>query len=202
VTFPIPGPQGPAPSPINTLQWLVAAVEAEPGILDTPRQVLDRAVTEGLIEAGAREALARRIRDLADEGYLTGTFPNVDQLSAEQELTNANDLALTIKAYREAQSPPIDRTSAAPISVYYSIINSQVAGGNITTSTTFLSVLAEIEGALGGLDDVEPEVKEEAQGLLRRLLGKSAAASGEVVTDAAGALVSALLAKYLHLPPG
>ena len=68
VTFPVSAGGGRAPIPLKTLQWLLAAVEAEPGVLDVPSQILDRAVAEGVIEPDGREALARRVRGLANEG--------------------------------------------------------------------------------------------------------------------------------------
>jgi hypothetical protein len=202
-TIPLSSGGGRAPSAVDTLHWLVREADAEPAILDLPTRILDRAVSQGVIEGNGREAMARRIRELANQGYLTGVFPGNDQFTAGQELANAQDLSLTVKAHRETQDAPASSGPAAPITnIYNTIVNSQVAGGDITNTTTIVDVLAKVEVALDQLDDVEPEVKEEAKGLLRRLLGKGAEVGGEAVSDTAGALLSALLSKVLGLPPG
>jgi hypothetical protein len=194
---------GRAPSAPAVLHWLVRETDANPAILDLPVRILDLAVSQGMIEHNGRNALVRRIRELAIEGYLTGVFPGIDQFTAEQELVNAQELALTVKAHREAREASASSVPVGPITnIYNTIVNSQVAGGDITNSTTIVDVLVQIEQALDQLDEVELEVKEEAKGLLRRLLGKGAEVGGEVVSDTAGVLVSAMLSKYLGLPPG
>ncbi len=194
---------GRAPSALDTLRWLAREADANPAILDPPTRILDLAVSQGVIEHDGRGALARRIRELVNQDYLTADFPDFDQASDEQLLANTHNLALTVAAHREAGEAPPSGAPAAPIAnIYNTIVNRQIAGGDITSTTTIVDVLVQVEQALDHLDDVEPEVREEAKGLLRRLLGMRAEIGGEVVPDTAGALVSAALSKVLGLPPG
>ena len=202
-SFPVSPDGGRAPSALDTLRWLVQEADANPAILDLPTRILDLAVSQGVIEHNGRGALARRIRELVNQDYLTADLSDFDQASDEQLLANTQNLALTVAAHREAGDAPQSGAPAAPITnIYNTIVNSQIAGGDITNATTIVDVLVQVEQALDQLDDVEPEVREEAKGLLRRLLGKGAEIGGEVVTDTAGALVSAALSKVLGLPPG
>lgn len=202
-TFPQSPGGGRAPSASDTLSWLAREAGANPAILDLPTRILDLAITQGMIEHNGRGALARRIGQLIDEGFLTADVYDFDGASAEQRLANTQNLAFTVAGEREAREAPTSSTPAAPITnIYYTIVDSQIAAGDITNATTIVQVLEQVEQALDELEDVEPEVKEQAKGLLRRLLGKGAEIGGEVVSDTAGALVSAALSKYLGLPPG
>jgi hypothetical protein len=201
--FPVSPGGGRAPSAPDTLRWLVQQADANPAILDLPTRILDLAITQGVIEHNGRNALARRIRELVNQGFLTADFADFDQGSDEQLLANTQNLALTVAAHREAGETAASSARAAPVTnIYNTIVNSQIAGGNITNTTTFVDVLVQVEQALDQLDGVAPEDREEAKGLLRRLLGKGAEIGGEVITDTAGALVSAALSKVLGLPPG
>lgn len=200
VSFPVSAGTGRAPSVEVVLDWLVDAVEKAPEILDVPSGIVERAIADGLVDHSGREAFARRVQQLAAEGYLAGAFVDLDQISAEQALARAHDLQLTVKAYEARRR----RAESAPraINVYGNIVNSQVAAGSISNTTTFISILARAEVEIDALDGIDPETKDQAKGLIRTMLGKSADVGGQVVTGAAGSLAAAVLGKLLGLPLG
>jgi hypothetical protein len=158
--------------------------------------VLDRAISDGLIAAEGRATLARRILALIDEGYLTADLADFDQASPEQELTSASTIELTMKAMRSDPSPASSQT----IQVMGSIVNSQVATGDITTFTVFVELLEHAEREIDALDGVDEQTRQEAKGLLQRMRGTASAATGMVITGAAGQLVAQVIAQLTGLP--
>jgi hypothetical protein len=198
-TFPVSAGDGRAPDAAATLGWLVAAAGGAPEILDLPRRIVDQAVTDGLIDFGGREAFARRILQLHAEGYLSGTLLDFDQISPEQALTGAQNLTLTMKAH-EATRPQQPTSSGTSITVYGDLVESQIAAGDIDNTTTFVSILITAEAEIDGLTGVAPETKDEAKSLIRTMLGRGARTGGQVVTEAAGALVASVISKLLGLP--
>lgn len=179
------------------LEWLVGVENAEPQTFERPKDLLDRAVAEGIINIPGRETMAKRILSLASEGYLSGVIPRAFGATDEQTLNESMDLALTMKA-RRARS----QHSGPTINVFGNIIDSQIAAGNITNYTTFVQLLDQAITEIDSITDVAEDTKEEAKGLLRRLRGKAAAASGELATGVAGELAAAVLARLVGLSPG
>ena len=95
-----------------------------------------------------------------------------------------------------------EQPAPSAIALYGNIVNSQIAAGDITNTTTFISILARAEIEIDALEGVNPETKDQARGLIRTMLGRGASAGGEVVTEAAGALAAAVLSKLLGLHLG
>jgi DNA-binding MarR family transcriptional regulator len=190
---------GRAPSPAETLRWLVRIDEEAPETLEDPALLLDRSVSDGLIDAGGREALAKRILALIEEGYATAKLVDVDQIGAEQTLLYAEDFAMTIKA---SESVRPETGSGTTVNVYGAVVNSQVAGGDITNNTTFISILERAESEIGALQGVDEEIKQQAKDVIKALLGRGAAASGQILTGAGGALAAAVISKLTGFPFG
>jgi hypothetical protein len=186
---------GRAPSANDVLRWLLGVADGDPACLDTPARLLDRAVTEGVIDYTGREPLARRIIGLITEGYLRGDVPDVDQATAEQSLSLTQGLELTMKAF-EFRNPE----RLAQQMIFAPIINSQVAGGDITSYITFNDVLDRASAEIAALENVDPEVRAEAKTLVDRLRVKAAVAAGQAATGAAGTLAAGVLARLLGLP--
>lgn len=201
MNFSVSAGSGRAPDAHVTLRWLVAAATQQPQLLDLPSRIIDHAVATGLIDFGGREALARRILQLRDEGYLSGVLLDFDQISAEQQLAHAQDLSLTIKAH-EAARDDAAMSNVRSITVVGDIVNSQIAAGNISSTTTFVDVLTQAELEIEALEGLDSETKGQAKGLVRTLLGRGAKTGGEVITDAAGSLAAAVISKLLGLDPG
>ncbi len=173
--------------------------KATPQTLADPALLLDRGVSDGLIDAGGRDALARRILALIDEGYATANLVDVDQIGAEQTLQYAQNLAMTMKA---SDSLRHETDSATTVNIYGAVVNSQVAGGDITNNTTFISILEQAESEIGALQGVDEETKQQAKGIVRALLGKGAITSGQILTGAGGALAAADISKLIGFPLG
>lgn len=187
---------GRAPPQDEVLRWLVETVREAPEAFDMSGRLLDRAVTEHLIEPSGREALARRILDLLQQGYLSGQVPGLQQTSAEDELALTQDLDVTIRAHRAAGAG--DQPDHK-LYIYGDVINSQVASGDISNYTTFSEVVKLAYTELDALEGIDPGTRDEAKGLLDRLLGKAGESVGETATGAAGSLVAALLARMLGI---
>ncbi len=190
---------GRVPSAEATLRWLMRISKATPQTLADPALLLDRGVSDGLIDAGGRDALARRILALIDEGYATANLVDVDQIGAEQTLQYAQNLAMTMKA---SDSLRHETDSATTVNIYGAVVNSQVAGGDITNNTTFISILEQAESEIGALQGVDEETKQQAKGIVRALLGKGAITSGQILTGAGGALAAAVISKLIGFPLG
>jgi hypothetical protein len=102
VTMPVAGTPGRPPAPPVVLEWLVAVAEHAPECFQVPARLLDRAVGEGLIDMSGRDALARRILQLLDAGYLSGQVTPALGMRPEQILAGALELELAMKAYAAA----------------------------------------------------------------------------------------------------
>jgi hypothetical protein len=184
---------GRAPGAQEILAWLVGVHAEAPENFAQPAELIDRAVDEHFIDPAGREVFSRRVLALIADGYLSGKVPGLDQTTAEQELARTIDLDLTIQAteqHREERS----------INVYGSVVNSQVAGGNITQYTVITQLLDRAYEAVDALD-VDADAKQEAKGLLDVLRGKATAAAGTIVTSTSAALVTDVLAKLIGLAP-
>jgi hypothetical protein len=121
---------------------------------------------------------------LVAEGYLSGVIMRAFGATAEQTLSDAVELGLTMKAHRSAAQPSPART----INVFGDVIDSQIAAGDITSYTTFAQLLDQAMIEIDSIDEISAETKTEAQGLLARLRGRAAETSGEIATGAAGDL--------------
>ena len=189
---------GRAPAADMTLRWLVSTYEEAPECFDAPGRLIDRAVTEGMIDMAGREPVARRILGLVADGYLRGNVPALDQATAEQVLSLTTDLELTIRAHESGDRP----AEGQKVTFLGPVINSQVAGGDISNYTVFVEVLDRAYQEVEALDNVDVETKEQAKGLLDRLRGKAGSASEEVATSAAGELVAGVVARLIGMPLG
>jgi hypothetical protein len=196
-TMPV-GVGGHAPPAAAVLEWLVVVDARAPQSFEDPVCLLDLAVADGLITVPGREALARRILSLADEGYLSGTISRAFGETEEQVLNEVAGLALTMRAHETATPSKAART----INVFGNVVNSQVAAGDITSYTTFLQLLDQAITEIDAVTDIADDTREEAKGLLRRLGGKAASTTGEVATGVAGTLASAVVARLIGLPLG
>jgi hypothetical protein len=195
VTFPA-AVGGRAPALEVVLPWLVRTAEDAPETLERPTRLIERAINDGLVEPSGREAFAKRVLALINEGYATGQVPVVDQISAEQTLQYTEGLAVTMKAHDAIRA---DVGAGATVNVYGPVVNSQVAGGDITNTTTFVNILERADRAIDALDGVDDETKAQAKGVISALLGRGAAG---IVSEAAGSLVAAVLSKLLGLSTG
>lgn len=81
-----------------------------------------------------------------------------------------------------------------------SVINSQVATGDITQYKVLVQVLDRAYDEIDNLEGVDAETKDEAKGLIDQLRGKARSASGEILSGAAGNLVAGVLARLIGLP--
>ncbi|MCP9490186.1 MAG: hypothetical protein MSC31_09965 [Solirubrobacteraceae bacterium MAG38_C4-C5] len=196
-TMPI-ATEGHAPAATDVLEWLIRVEKVAPATFRSPSLLLDRAVADQLVSLTGRESLARRILALADEGYVSGLITRTFGATDEQTLKDSTDLGLTMRAHQSMTQPSTTRT----INVFGDVIDSQIAAGNITSYTTFVELLDRAITEIDGIDEVDNETKEEAKGVLARLRGKAAEASGEVATGAAGDLAAAVLARLVGLPLG
>lgn len=111
-------------------------------------------------------------------------------------LANTSNLALTMKGICAGE--PVER--GASLTILGSVINGQVATGDINQFTVFMQVLDRATEEIDALEGIDDEVKDEAKGLLDQLRGKATSASGQVLTGAAGELVAGVLARVLGLP--
>ena len=128
---------GQAPSIDQTLLWLVRLRGETPECFQPPIQLLDRAVSDGLITTPGRQALARQLLGLVADGYLRGDVPAIDQGSDEQLLGWTPSLETTMRAHEQvapvATGP--QPTFNAPV------VGSQIAAGDITNYSFFMAVL-------------------------------------------------------------
>jgi hypothetical protein len=157
---------GRAPSALEVLRWLVTVAEDEPACFDIPERLLDRAVAEQMIDMTGRETLARRILGLVEQGYLRGVVPLLALGTAQQRL--AGTMRLEVTAAGEQTVAPTDPAGLL-ITILGPVINSQVAAGEITSYITFADVLDRAYVEVEALEDLDPEAKEEAKGLIERL---------------------------------
>jgi hypothetical protein len=104
------GTAGRAPSAVSVLRWLQRVEDAAPECFELPARLMDRAVSEGLIDSSARDALARRVLRLIADGYLEGTVYDWDQATPEQQLARTEHLALTMKGHMERQPTRAERS--------------------------------------------------------------------------------------------
>lgn len=77
---------GRAPSAIEVLRWLVRLAGEEPACLDVPERLLDRAVTDKMIDFAGREPLAQRVLSLIEQGYLGGEVPDISLATSQQRV--------------------------------------------------------------------------------------------------------------------
>lgn len=189
---------GRAPDLDSILRWLTEAVEEAPEILDLPTRVLDRAVSEGFVEPTGREALAAGIVDLCEQGFLTGDLPGFDQASAADRLRLADGLRLTMKAHDRTTQR--DAPSTHSVTFNGPIIADQVAAGDITNYTSLGDLLDRAEAAIGELESVDADEREEALALITVLRGKALDLGGGVLTGAGGGLLAGVIAQLLGLP--
>jgi hypothetical protein len=158
--------------------------------------LFERAIKDGLIDETGREALANRLFGLEEDGYVRGEFISVQQANGQQRLAMGRNLQLTMKAYPAREPGP---APAVNVAIYGSVVNSQVALGDITTYNTFVEVLDRAYEEIGTLADVDEDTKEEARCLIDRLRGRSVQAVAGVATGAAGVLVAQILARLVGL---
>jgi hypothetical protein len=187
---------GQAPQQDEVLRWLVETSAAAPEAFDVPSRLLDHAVDGQLIEAAGRETLARRILSLIEQGYLSGKPPGLEQTTAETELSMTDGLELTMLGHGAAAESGGDRT----LNIYGSIVNSQVASGDITNYTTFTQVIEHAYEALEALEGVDDTTKAEARGIFDQLRDGAGEAVEATATGAAGALVASIISHLIGLP--
>lgn len=145
---------------------------------------------------GAR-LFARRMFGLVDDGYVRGEFVKVQQANGEQLLAMGRNLQLTPRAYATRHAAP-----AASITVLGSIVNSQVALGDITNTTTFMHVLDRVEAQIDDLTDVDDETKQGAKRALDWMRGRSTDALDDVATGTAVGLALKLVGHAIGVPLG
>jgi hypothetical protein len=104
-----------APSAPAVLAWLVRLEETGPDCFDVPSRLLDRAVGDGLIDSEGREAPARRILGLIDDGYLTGDVYDFDQATVEQSFSMTRNLAVAMRGHSVHRDRPADVRTWAPL---------------------------------------------------------------------------------------
>ena len=188
---------GRAPTPPKLIEWLLEIDEAAPECLERPELLFERAIADGLIDETGRTAFARRMFSLVDDGYVRGEFVKVQQANGEQLLAMGRNLQLTTRAYATREPAP-----AASITVLGSIVNSQVALGDITNTTTFMQVLDRVEAQIDDLADVDDETKQGAKRALDWMRGRSADALGDVATGTAAGLALKLVGHAIGVPLG
>lgn len=191
---------GRAPSALEVLRWLVTVAADEPGCFDTPERLLDSAVSSQMVDVTGREPLAQRILGLIPQGYLRGEVPELALGTAQQRLARTRNLELTVAA-EHFLTPPVASTGSV-VMIIGDVIGSQVAAGDITNYVTFNDVLDRAYAELEALDDIDPEAKAEAQGLLERLRARAVTGAGEIMTGAGGAIAAGVIARLLGLPHG
>lgn len=89
---------GRAPSALEVLRWLATVVADEPACFDIPERLLDRAVSEQMIDFAGRDSLAQRVLGLVEQGYLRGEVPELALGTGQQRLSRARNLELTVAA--------------------------------------------------------------------------------------------------------
>ena len=188
---------GRAPSAREVLRWLVAVARDEPACFDIPERLLDRAVSEQMIDFAGREPFAHRILGLVEQGYLRGNVPALEFGTGQQRLARTQNLEITVAAdqFVERVAP-----SASVVTIIGNVINSQVAAGDINSFVTFNDVLDRAYAEVEALGDVDPDVKAEAKGLLARLRTRAVTGAGEIMTGAGGAIAAGVISRLLGLP--
>lgn len=189
---------GRAPDLDATLAWLVDVVEDAPEALDLPTRAVDRAISDGFITAVGREAFAARIVDLFDQGYLSGSLPDLEQVNAMGRLNLSDGLRFTMKAHERVER----RNAPQNHSVTFNapVIADQVAAGDITNYTSFGDLLDRAETVIVDLEQVDSGEREEALGLIAALRGKAIDVGGGMLTGAGGGLLAGVVAQLLGLP--
>jgi hypothetical protein len=122
---------GRAPSARDVLRWLVDVARDEPACFDIPERLLDRAVNEGIIEIGGRDALAQRIIGLSEQGYLRGEIRDLTFGSCEHRLARTTRLEVTVAAENAVEPPQV---IGSGLTLIGSVIG-QVAGGDVNNSS-------------------------------------------------------------------
>lgn len=193
-----PPPTGRVPTLDAILRWLGDMKQQVPEAFDAPSQLIDRAVSDGLIESSARDALAQKILELRSQGMLTGYVRLSEDFGPEQRLGHATDLDLSMRAYEvlSAAQPPGRSTQM----VFNAPVSGQVAGGNITNYVSFTQLLERAESELEHLQGVDDQAREDARSLVQAMLGKTRVGAGQVVTGAGGSLLAGVLAQLVGLP--
>jgi hypothetical protein len=186
---------GAAPSARAVLEWLVG-LEASGVALNPARGLTERAVAAGLVGDAGRDAFAKRILQLIDEGPLAADVFTVDQTEGERELELVHDLRITMQGHQLAARQP----AGATINMYGSVVNSQVAAGDISNTTTFVSILVAAQEEIDQLVGVDEDVKGEAKGLLARMGGVAGKVGSVVVSEAGAQLATSVLAQKLGIP--
>jgi hypothetical protein len=103
---------GRAPPAPEVLEWLRTVEADAPEAFDLPSRLIDRAVSDRVIDSSGREALAGRILRLIDERYVFGKVPETAVATDEQLLANTTDLELTMRAHEASLASA--RGAAAP----------------------------------------------------------------------------------------
>jgi hypothetical protein len=197
---PPPG-SGRAPALGDVLAWLGDIERSAPEAFDLPGRLIDRAVSDGLIESSGPEALAQRLFELHRQDYLGGEVPDLDQLSAEQLLGRARNLELTMKAHDRLDAARAPQQAAA-LNFYGSVVAGQIAAGSISNYLSVGDLLDRAEEELDRLEGVDEAARSEARELLAALPGRASTAGGLVLIGAGGALLAEVLGQLLGLSPG
>lgn len=188
---------GRSPGLDQIISWLVQLDVEAPEVLTRPGELPSRAVRDGFIDEVSREAFSSRVVDLVSQGFLTGDLPDLDQVSAEQQLGLSDGLRLTMKAHERAEKEP----SEGAMHFHGSVIAGQIAAGNITNFVSFGDLLDDAEQEIRGLEEIDETEREGALGLIDVLRGRAGAAGAEVLTGAGGGLLAGVLAQLIGLPP-
>lgn len=196
-----PSPQtagGRAPGLDSTLVWLGDVADQSPEALDLPTRALDLAIDTGFVDPTGRDALAGRLVDLYDQGYLSGDLPDFEQADAMARLRMSGGLRLTMKAHdrigQDRLQPGNSVTFNGPV------IADQIAAGDIANYTSLGDLLDRAETEIIELAAVEAEEREEALGLIAVLRGKALDLGGGVLSGAGGGLLASVIAQLLGLP--
>jgi hypothetical protein len=190
---------GRAPGLDQVIDWIREQEHEAPENLEAPGRLVPAAVSAGLIDEAGREALASRIIDLHQQGYLAGEVPDLDQATNEQRLQFSDAMRLTMKAHEQAKPASAPGNS---ITFTGSVVANQIAAGDISNYVSVEGLLESAEQEIAALVDVDEDARDEARGLIDVMLGRATSASGAIVTGAGGVLLASVLARLLGLPVG
>lgn len=195
-----PAPDAPPPSLDSVLGWL-ADLEKNPqgsSLLSRGGALLNQAVSD-FGEAHV-EAVANRLIDLRDEGFVTFTDPlaRIDQLPSADRLGKAFDFRLRSAGHDrlEVKAP----TEASVVQII-NATTAQVAAGNIINEfKSFDELLDALAAKIDGVEGVDDEAKQEAHAILGKLRSAGGTVATSALGSAGGALLGSVLKQFTGLP--
>jgi uncharacterized phage infection (PIP) family protein YhgE len=193
-------PDVPPPSLDSVLGWLADLEKTAQGsgLLNQGHALLNQAVSD--FGEAQVEAVANRLIDLRDEGFVTFIDPAaaIDQLPSADRLGMASDFRLRSTGHDrlKAQAP----TEASVIQIV-NATTAQVAAGNIINQFgSFDELLDALAAKIGQVEGVDEEAKQEARSILDKLRSASGTAATSAMGSAGGALLGSVLKQFTGLP--